>query len=176
MKKLKHNKAIVMSPLSFYRQERDWTCAVACIRSILSGILDNVPTEEEFITNYKLKPNPYYSRDIKTYHLLDKYDVIYGCENKNCEFDDILDYLQEKYFLMIECMVNYSHWLVLLGYYPLVDGDIEDCRVLLYDPYYDTIRLMNTDELISMWVDGNYEKSRVKGDFIAIRKKLNEKY
>ena len=31
------------------------------------------------------------------------------------------------------------------------------------------IKLINTDEFISMWIDGDFKNSKVKNDFIAVK-------
>lgn len=169
--KLEHNKVISLAPPILYPQERDWTCFIGSLRTILSGLTSTVPTENELIDKLNLIPNPYFSKDIKKWDLLSTYDVIYGCDNKDITFDDILDYYVNEYFIMLECMINYSHWMVLLGYYPLNNNEIEMSKLLLYDPYYDEVRLMNTDEFISMWADGNHNDNKIEKDFIAIKSK-----
>ena len=78
--------------------------------------------------------------------------------------------MNNGYAIMIESMINYAHWLVLLGYYIIGDSrDIESHKVLVYDPYYDKVRLIIADEFLSMWIDGDHEKTGVVKDFIAIK-------
>ena len=166
---LNHDNICAKVPAKMYPQETDWTCSIACIRTMLSGILNEVPSEEEFITQYNLKPGPHYSKDIKQLGILQAYDVLYGCDNHDVSFDDILDYVESGYSVMLECMYNYAHWFVLLGYYPIVGENIEKSKILVYDPYYNEVRLLNADEFITMWIDGNYEHSRIEKDFIAFK-------
>ena len=168
---LKHSENVVSTPLKMYPQERDWTCSIACIRTILSSVINDVSTENVYITAYDLKPQPYYSKDIKKLSILDEYDSLFGCDYADMNFDGILDLCEQNYYIMLECMINYAHWLVFLGYYPSIDGNVENSNILLFDPYYNKIRLVNTDEFISMWIDGNYANSKVKADFIAIKSK-----
>lgn len=168
---LTHKTIVANPPKTLYPQERDWTCGLASLRTMMSGFSEEVPTEDYLVTTYNLAPGPHYSKNIKSYHMLDEYDVIYGCDTEDHTFDTVLDYVSQGYYVMLESMQNYAHWLVLLGYYPLVDGDIEHSKILMYDPYYDQVRLFNTDEFISMWRDGNYENTRVDKDFIAIKSK-----
>ena len=60
--------------------------------------------------------------------------------------------------------------MVLLGYYVVKDTkNLEEHKILFYDPYYD-LKLLNADEFIGMWIDGNYENTKVKNDFIALKK------
>ena len=167
---LKHQTIVANVPSNMYPQERDWTCVIACIRTMLSGFLKTVPTEEYLIEKHNLKPGPHYSTNIKNYHMLDEYDVLYGCDYENSNFDMILDYMEQGYFVMLESMINYAHWMVLLGYYPICGNDLEKAKLLMYDPYYDEVRLVNTSEFISMWRDGNYENTRIDRDFIAIKR------
>ena len=118
-----------------------------------------------------MKPGPYYSKDIKSMGMVAKYDVLYGCDNKNINMDNILEYITNGYFIMLECLYNYAHWIVLLGFYPLADN-IEKSKLLIYDPYYNEVRLLNADEFINMWIDGNYLENKIEKDFIAIRRKI----
>ena len=168
---LRHQTNVANVPRNLYPQERDWTCAFACIRTMLSGISKDVPTEDELIATYQLKPGPHYSKEIKGYHMLDAYDTVYGCDREGKTLDMILDYMEQGYFVMLESMINYAHWMVLLGYYPLCGENIEQAKLLMYDPYYDEVRLVNADEFIGMWRDGNYETTRIDRDFIAVKQK-----
>lgn len=167
--KLLHDRVTTNAPKKLYPQETDWTCSVACIRTLLSGIIENVPSEEFYVETYEMKPGPHYSKDIKKLGILDEYDVIYGCDEKDKTFDKMLDYVEDGYFVMLECMYNYQHWFVFLGYYPLKDCDVEESRLLVYDPYYDETRLLSVDEFISMWIDGEFGHTQVKEDFIAVK-------
>lgn len=167
--RLRHNKVVSMQPRELFPQETDWTCIVACIRTLLSGIITDVPQEREFVIACNLKPGPHYSKEIKESHVLDAYKVIYGCDITAKEFDMVLDYMEEGYYIMLECMYNYAHWMVLLGYYPVEESNIEKSTLLMYDPYFDQVRLINVDEFLSMWLDGDYANNGVKKEFIAIQ-------
>lgn len=163
------NTAMSKVPLQLLPQETDWTCSIACIRTILSGIIKNVPSEQELIKCYSLSPGPHYSKDIEKYGILDSYDVIYGCNLEQKSFDLVLDYMREGYFLMLESMYNYAHWMVLLGFFPIDNSDIEKSKLLFYDPYYNQVRMLCVDEFISMWIDGNHKDNGIEKDFIAIK-------
>lgn len=168
---LTHKSIVAKAPKAMYPQERDWSCSLACIRTMLSGFLEEVPTEEELIHRYKIQMGPYYSKEIKAYHMLDEYDVIYGCDTDNHDFDTILDYAENGYYIMLESMVNYAHWMVFLGFYPVNGKSFEDSKLLMYDPYYNEVRLLRADEFISMWRDGNYENTKIDRDYIAMKAK-----
>ena len=159
-----------LTPPYLYPQERDWTCSIACIRTILSAIINSVPKEDYIIEKYNMTPGPYYSKDIKNLGILNSYDVKYGCDNTNVIFENIINMVKDGYYIMLESMINYSHWLVFLGYYTYNTNDIEKAKLLMYDPYYNEVRLVNADEFITMWIDGDYENSRIEKDYIAIRK------
>lgn len=167
---LEHRSVVTNNPRKLYPQERDWTCSIACIRSLLSGFLEQVPEEESLVEACRLQPGPHYSGDIKRYHLLDNYNTVYGCDHRDITFDALLDYMEQGYFVMVESMINYAHWMVLLGCYPAEDGDPECSDLLLYDPYYNKVRLVLVDEFLAMWRDGDYENTRVDKDFIAVKK------
>ncbi len=166
---LSHQAVICRAPLTMFPQERDWTCSVACIRTILSGIDGSVLPEDHFVETYKLTPGPLFSRDLKALGLLDGYDVIYGCDRASTSFDQLLSYMEDGYYVMMESMLNFSHWFVLMGYFPASDRDIEKGRVLVYDPYYNCPRLLILDEFIQMWLDGNHHVNSVRQDFVAVR-------
>lgn len=167
---IKNKSSLGQVPPMLFRQERDWTCCFACIRSLLSGIEEGVDLEDNIINGYNIVPGPYYSKDIKSLGLLDKYDVQYGCDYEEATMDTLFELIKNNYYIMIECMINYAHWLVLLGYYSVNGSDnYESHKLLFYDPYYDTVRLENFDEFTAMWIDGNYSNTKVKNDFIAIK-------
>ncbi len=167
----KHN-SVGNIPLNFYIQETDWTCSVACIRTLISKFEPNLMSEKEFVEKYNLKPGPHYSEQIKQYKILDKYDAIYGCDNKDIELDDIITYMEQGYYVMLESMINYSHWLVLLNYLTIpTPYGYEGYQLVFYDPYYNNIRMMNADEFIGVWLDGSHEKTNIKKDFIAVKAK-----
>lgn len=166
--KLSHSSLVNSTPRHMFPQERDWTCAIACIRTLISGLATTVPSEDKIIQDFNIQPGALYSKDIKDLKILWAYDAIYGCDKPNITFDDIIEYMDSGRFVMIECLYNYAHWLVLLGYYPSDDCNIEHSRLLVYDPYYDCVRLEHTDEVMTMWIDGNFTVTNVQKDFIAI--------
>lgn len=165
------NKDVVCNvPKKFYPQERDWTCSIACIRTLLTKIDENIKPEDYFIETYNLQPGPLFSKDIKRLNILKDYNVLFGCDFENPTFDDLIAFLKDGYYIMIESMLNFSHWLVLIGYFPSSDFEIEKGRILVYDPFYDCVRLLILDECISMWIDGNFHMNNIEKDFIAIKK------
>lgn len=161
--------SISLTPPQLFKQERDWTCSIGCIRTLLSAITNTVPSEDEIIKKYKIEPNNLYSKDIKDLNILYKYDVKYGCD-KDLEFDKIIELMQKGYYIMLESMVHYSHWMVLIGYFTNSE-DIENYQLLFFDPYYNEIRLIRADEFIDMWADG--EDSDIQRDYIALRPNEN---
>ena len=165
---IKFSDSINLEIRKLYKQERDWTCSLACIRTLLSSRGKKVYAEDYYIDKYKMKPGPYFSKDIKKIGMLKDFDVKYGCDDKNATFDTVLNLMRDGYAVMLESMYNYSHWMVLLGYYRL-GKNIENNLIACFEPYYNNIRLINVDEFIGMWVDGNYKKSNVEKDFIAIK-------
>ena len=60
--------------------------------------------------------------------------------------------MEDGYYVMVESMYNYAHWMVLLGYYPLEQANVEKSRLLVYDPWFDQVRLLIADEFLPMWV------------------------
>lgn len=166
------NKSISTNYPNLYKQERDWTCALACIRT-LEGKYREPRSEEELIETYRIEKGPHYSKEVKEKGILKEYEVKYGCdeEERANKFGDILKYLEEGYGVMLESMVNYAHWTVLLGYYVLDKENAESQLIVMYDPYYNELKVMRADEFQGMWRDGGHETTGIIQDYIAIRGK-----
>lgn len=157
-------------PNRLYKQERDWTCAFACIRTMLSAFGEE-KEESWYVDEYKLVPGPHFSKDIKRLGILDGYDVIFGCDETEKSIDKILEYSQQGYYIMLESMYNFAHWMVFVGYFPVRgDTNIEEHKMLFFDPYMDSMRLLSAEEFDGMWLDGNHRDNGVYHDFIAIKK------
>lgn len=155
-------------PKKLHRQERDWTCSIACLRTILSGVMDEVPDENYFIDTFKMAPGPYYSKDIKNREMITGCESLFSCdlESKDITIDMIGDLLQRGYYVMVESMYNYAHWYVIMGYCAVEnETNLEKHKLLIYDPYYNEVRLLNVDEFSGMWCDAD---NHVK-EFIAVR-------
>ena len=165
-------KTILSTVSNVYRQERDWTCSIACLRTIMSGIMPDteIPTEDYYVNNTGLTMGPQNSRTLKELGYLDGLDYKIAFEEKaptSNQVGFLLD-LMTDYNVMIECMINYAHWIVLLGYIHL--GNIEEDRIVYYDPYYNRVNIIVADELISMWHD--IGSNPLEQDYIAIKKGL----
>lgn len=166
---VKCREALYGNARRLYPQEKDWTCSLACIRTLLSGFVPHVDGESFFLELYGMKPGPWFSKDLKKLGILAWYDTVYGCDRKKTELDDVLIIMKQGYGVMLESLYNYSHWMVLLGFFPA--EDFERAKLLMYDPYYDGVRLFNADEFLGMWMDGEHAKNGVMRDFIAVRNK-----
>lgn len=163
-------QSVANVPNELVCQNRDWTCSLACIQSLLSSVGGKYKDEDEIIAKYNLTPAPYYSKDIKGLGILEGYDVIFGCDIENASVELIYNYLKQGYYLMVECMYNVSHWVVMLGIFSTGDKrDLADKKVLLYDPYYDNVRLENADEFNEMWCDLSNPGVSIVKDFIAVK-------
>jgi hypothetical protein len=171
--KIEEKNIISNPPRTLYPQERDWTCSIACIRTIIAPFAQKLPSEDFYIEKFKLEPGPLYSKDIKNLNILEEFTVHYGCDFEDVDFGMIIYLLEKGYYIMLESIINYAHWMVLLGYYPNKDLDVEKTKLLMYDPYYDEIKLINADEFLNMWIDGDFEHTKVKKDFIAVKRKNN---
>lgn len=167
---VKINISVSNCPPVFHRQERDWTCAFACIRTIMSCSQQRWLSEDDIIKKYRLSPKPYFSSDIKKLGILNDVKATYGCDKLDIDFSQIINYLNSGYFIMLGSLINYSHWMVLIGCYTFDDKrSSEDIKLLFYDPYYNDIRIILLDEFIGMWIDGDYANNNVEKDFIAIK-------
>lgn len=160
-------KSYSITPPKLYQQKKDWTCAVACIRSILSAFNIFMP-EDDIVSEYSLNPHPLFSKDIKKLNIFEDNDVIYGCNisNEKIDINYLINLLYDDYYIMIETMFSYSHWMILLGYYNF--GEIK--TLIFYDPYYNELKKFNLEEFYVMWKDGNYNKNKIIKDFIAVKK------
>lgn len=157
-------------PKHFYPQERDWTCSIAVLRTILSSFSD-VASEDEIIEKYGFKEGPHYSCEIQEKNVIDskKVRVYYGCNYRNSgrDFSEILNLLKNGYYVAVETMINFDHWVVLLGYSHL--GDFDDDMITYYCPYFSEIRTVHFSEFVEMWKSGNYAQNDVVNDFIAVK-------
>lgn len=153
---------------SEYRK-RQARLRAACIRTLLSGRTAEVPSENEFIEKFGLVPGPHYTDEFLAKGMLSPARTVKTHKNFRPEeigLPLLAKLLAEKYYIMAECMYNYAHWVVVLGYFAVRDPeDTEEHRILLYDPYYDQVRLVIADEFLTMWCDPD---GHVK-EFVAIR-------
>lgn len=156
------------SPKRCFSQDYDWTCSIACFRSITSH-LSLIKNDKEIIDKFSLKAGPNYSKDIKKWNLLSADNVIYGCDIAEKTPQYLYDLLDE-YYVMVECMINYDHWLVVLGYYTNGYKEIDKHQISLYDPFYNNVRVMNAEEFFGMWCSGKHESNGIICDFIAVKK------
>ena len=121
-----------------YYQEWDWTCAIACLRSICSSI-KALRTEDEIIEKYKLMPKPRYSQDIKTWDIKE-YHARYGWD----EYENINNVgflyrlMKEEWYVSIEGLIMTTGWFC---------ADI--FRIILYDPYYNESKQLRAEKSYS---------------------------
>lgn len=163
------------APSDLLPQERDWTCAVACVRTLMSGLVV-VPSETLIVTNNNLTPGPQYSKDIKSWcgggcPLLDhpELEVRYGCDDPDRDVldeSDVWAWLRDGYRVAINWMMSFDHWCVVMGYFP--HGSPSQHEVLFYDPYYDDIRKAHAPDLGVMWRSGNRAHD-LRHDYILVR-------
>lgn len=167
LREISHNVS-TMSP-KLYPQSRDWTCSLACLRTITSGII-SLESEDELIDGYKMRPGPYYSKDIKKLGILtgQNIDVIYGCDMLPDEKDVsvLWEYMSQGWRIMTDWLMSYDHWTVLLSYIKSQHGPDYD-ELIYYDPYCDEVLKIRNAHFSEMWMNtsGNIK------DFIAVRAK-----
>lgn len=90
-----YEETAIMIPKRLFPQERDWTCSIACLRSITSSP-KNIGTECFIVENYNLKPGPHYSKDIKELNILKDFSVEFGCDLKKDYELDKQKYIEQK--------------------------------------------------------------------------------
>lgn len=151
-----------------FRQERDWTCAIACLRTLFNGKF----TEDELIEKHEIEKGPKYSKDIKPWieGLARPRDYYLGCDYKyvNVRPAERLATLLNSYNVMVELTLNYAHWVVILHYAHL--GSLADDVVTIYDPYFNKVRLFPAEEILSMWY--GIMEAEIEHDFVAVRKEI----
>lgn len=178
--KLSEGMVLDINKIIPYKQEHDWTCSVACLRTIARTI----KSEQEIVEELGMERGAYYSdffyEKFKKGDWASKYDMVFGCNDTLCTVEGTSEWSKAKakftylcillrigYSVMVESTYNVSHWMVLLGYLPK-GTDFSDCEVLLWDPYLGKYRVENLEEFITMWYNGG-NVNGVKGDYIAVR-------
>lgn len=154
---LHHNitTAAGVLPPNLYEQERDWTCAIACFRSICNIHM----SEEEFIDKYHPVMGPQFSPDIKAAGWVPEgFDVRYGCDDfSSIDASDLWYMLNSGYKVMVEWDLSAGHWCVLTSITPaLTDSGYE---MTCFDPYFKRMRVFDLGEFFCMC-----------HDYIAVRK------
>lgn len=160
---------IMSNVQSVYKQDRDWTCSIACLRTIASHTA-YLPEEYDILQRYKINKGPQSSHSIRDW-MKDDERFRYGCVDTIPE-DYKLTYLTDlmkTHNVMIECMLNYEHWVVILGYVYL--GSDELAQFIVYDPYYNNVRVIIAEELVSMWY--GVEDYPIHRDYVACRKDVS---
>ncbi|MBQ6583394.1 MAG: hypothetical protein IJH77_06185, partial [Mogibacterium sp.] len=109
-------QSVANVPPALFRQERDWSCSVACLRTILAAAGASC-TEEQLIGQLSMTPGPHYSKDLKKLGLPEGVEAIWGCDEPDITVRKLFDYMASGYYIMAETLYNYAHWYVLLGYY-----------------------------------------------------------
>lgn len=156
-------------PEHLYGQERDWTCSIAVLKTILSSIYD-LGTESEIIDKFKFEQGPHYSQDIQNKSIIDnkKVEIQFGCNDKyKKDISEILLLMKNGYYIAMETMINFDHWVVLLGYTHL--GDFDEDLITYFCPYFSEIRTVHFSEFVEMWKSGNYTENGVIQDYIAVK-------
>jgi len=157
---------VCSSVRAVYPQERDWTCSIACLRTLLSASKVNI-SEDELISKCNISVGPKNSADVSEWEIVKDIKILTGYEHPVKEnVLRELTMLMVDYNIMVECMVNYAHWIVLLAYVDL--GDIEKDIIVYYDPYYNRVNEIIADEFASMWYDVG--ERPIQHDYVAIPK------
>lgn len=163
-------KVVSAVPPRLYRQERDWTCSVACLRSITSKWV-NIGSEDEVVTKYHMEHGPHYAHDLIECGALNGFDYVTSSINPNPdeELNRLHSLLDEGATIMVETCRSFDHWLVLLAYFPNECEYAEDQHVLFWDPYYGETLLMRASEFCDEWISGEWATNNIICDFIAIK-------
>ncbi len=153
-------------PPVLYGQDLDWTCALACLRSICSGILE-FPSDADVVRRFGLRPGPIYSGWVKSSGILSVTGVeaAYGCDFPDAGIPDLWRYLRDGWRVMVNWMYSFDHWTVLMAYMAL--GDDPDYHDMLHwDPYCGEQLHVKEGHFSVMWKSGGTPNEH---DFVAVR-------
>lgn len=157
--------SIVNAPVNCYKQGRDWTCSVACIRTAISAF-KNI-SEEEIIKEEQLKMGGQSIENIKNWKCLDGLKIETKATREINDSQGLYDLLLDNYIVICASTYNLWHYIVCYGYLTTNErNNPENQYVLFYDPYLDEHKLINADIFDTMWYDIGTSKYR---DYIAIK-------
>ena len=153
--------------VNYYPQERDWTCGLACLRTLLNATYrKKTPlSEEELVARDKERgavPGPRTASDLK--NLLKAFQLDeYLFTPEDFEIKDIYDCFT-AHLIAVESRLHGGHWLVIMS---ISKGKGSD-YIELYDPYYDKILSFTLSQFYALWMDDKLlSNSR---EFIAVRR------
>ena len=142
---------------TLYQQEHNWSCAVACLRTICGIETD----ENSLIDRLGIIPGPHYSKEIMQRHWVpDRLLACYGALSQPLvDISDLWELMRNGYRVMAACDFLGGHWVVLLAIIPTPS----DWDLVYWDPYFACTRVCKLEEFAPIW-----------RDFIAVRKLASE--
>lgn len=154
----------------FFAQQRDWTCGLAALRTLLTkNKFSFFRLSEEILVEHAkqlgMKPGPRSAEDLKRIA-----GTFYKREEDNpiltkCDFEDYdIVSLFKDYNLAIECSIMGGHWLVIMD---IITND-DTTKVRLYDSYYNSVIELDLKQFNEMWEDKIL--TNTYREFIAIRR------
>lgn len=151
-------RPVACMPGAFCRQERDWTCSAACVRTLASGLC-GVPSEDVLVAGAHLEPGPQYSGGIMRWPgLRELKDVEWRFgeadpESAVLDSSDVWAWLRDGWRVMANWMMSYDHWCVFFSYIPF--GSDEEDLMFFFDPYYGDVRSVRASDFDVMWKSGS---------------------
>lgn len=158
--------SIVNTPVNFYRQERDWTCSIACVRTVISAFNNNI-SEEQIIKDNNLKMGGQHIEDMKKWSCFKDLKLESQETRPIKDIQGLYDLLLDNYIIICAHAYNLYHYIVCYGYLTTNERqNPENQCILFYDPYLDEHKLINADIFDTMWYDIGTNKYR---DYIAVK-------
>ena len=152
--------SVVNTPVEFYKQERDWTCSIAVVRSAIS-CYNNKITEDEILAQENLKMGGQKIDNMKNWKILKEAGegILTQQEKKVEGIKGLYDLLLDNYVVICETTYNWWHFVLAYGYLTTHNKDkIDEQMVLFYDPYYDEHLLMRAELFEQMWFNQDNKK------------------
>lgn len=152
---------------TLYSQERDWTCGIACLRTLLNAThRKSTPmSENEMVVReqeYNKTPGPRTAKDLKD--LAEMFKLCkYILTKRDFSIDDITLYFKD-YLIAVESKLHGGRWFVVTS---IIVGSRTDC-IQLYDPYYDMMLSFSLNQFYALWEDDKLLKGY--REFIAVRR------
>lgn len=139
--------AVSEIPKNLYVQERDWTCAIACFRSIV----DSDIAEPNFIQQNSIMRGPHYTTEMKTKEWPHPNFEVKYAEGDVSDLDPsvVWQHLYEHWRVMLETDLNGGHWMIVLALVPTQNS----WDAVVWDPYYGRARVFDLPELLCMCHD-----------------------
>lgn len=145
--------------MKYFKQETDYTCAIACLRMVLSTVMEDVPSEEELAI--KLKSNELHGtnpHEIVDY--LNSSAPFYAKYIENGTIDDIREELKYGNLIILLISVDVPHCVIYLN--------DNNNHMFVHDPYFGENKAYVLKKFLSSRT--NYPSARWSTDLKSVEK------